>query len=266
MKKIFFVSSFIFLFFALGAQVSLDKKYNYSTSVVQFENGEYKYYLMDVPAEQCRIYNADHSIYKTIFFNIPNDWYLNDVKLISTTLFDSDAGLELVYTYYKYIPTADSYYYDYHTKIINEDGSEILNIEDGRYNYIFQTGEGIYKLFSYCFDYSLFPEKVWTNIYNLPNNSVSSFLINENKPDIWLNVFPNPATQTVKVAYTLPSNITEAKLHLLDNKGQAFNQFLIDNHTDNLSLDVTEMSSGVYYYFVEYGSTKTASKKLVIQK
>ena len=35
--------------FTLQAQVSLDKKYDYSTSMVKLETLGYKYYLMDVP-------------------------------------------------------------------------------------------------------------------------------------------------------------------------------------------------------------------------
>jgi hypothetical protein len=251
-------------FFALNAQVTLDKTYNYSASVIELETLGYKYYLMDVPNEQCKIYNLDHSLFKTINCNIPNNFYLTDIKFISENLFDSDAGIELLYTYSKYISTSTSYYYEYDSKIINENGTNILSIDGAQYNYIHKTAENTFKLFSYCFDYKQYPETVWTNIYNLQGTPIVSILEND-IPDVWMNAFPNPASQTVKVAYNLPENITSGKLHLIDNNGRQVEQFIIDQHSDHLALDVTRFNSGTYHYFVEYGNTKTSSKKLVIQ-
>ncbi len=265
MKKLIFTILGSLFLTATNAQITLDHKYEYSTSVVKLETLGYKYYLMDVPNGRCQIYNLDHTLFKTINCNVPTDFYLADLTYISEKVFDDDAGIELVCTYYKYIPTTNSYYYEYDSKIINEDGTQIKPIDGGRYIYIFQTEENTYKLFAYCFDYSVFPEKVWTNIYNLPGNPVFSAYLNDNKPEVLLNAFPNPASQTVKVAYDLPSSVETGKLHLFDNNGRAVDQFIVDHHTDHLELDVSKFRAGVYHYFIEYGITKTPSKKLVIR-
>jgi len=182
MKKLAVITAFLMIFLAVNAQVTFEKKYNYSASIVKLETLGYKYFIMDVPNSQCQIYNLDHSLYKTINCNVPNSFYLADIKFISENVFDNDAGIELLCTYYKYIPTQSSYYYEYDSKIINDDGSTILTIDGARYNYINQTGEGVFKLFSYCFDYSVFPETVWTNIYSLPGAPVVSIF--ENNPKI----------------------------------------------------------------------------------
>jgi hypothetical protein len=76
--------------------VTLEKKYDYSTAFVKLETQGYKYYLMDMPNAQCRIYNLGHSLYKTINCSVPNNCYLADIKYISEKVFDSDAGLELL--------------------------------------------------------------------------------------------------------------------------------------------------------------------------
>lgn len=265
MKKLIFINLFTAFFITLNAQVTLDKTYNYSASVVQLETLGYKYYIMDVPNEQCKIYNLDHSLFKTISCSVPSNFYLADIKYISENLFDNDTGIELAYTYYKYIPTQSSYYYEYDSKIINEDGSAIQTIDGARYIYVNKTGENTHKLFAYCFDYSVFPEKVWTNIYNLPGVPLTGLQLNENISDIYLNAYPNPATETVKVAYNLPENTTSGELLLVDNNGRLVKQFQVDNHTNYLALNISEYKSGVYHYFIEYGNTKTPSKKLVIQ-
>lgn len=263
MKKLISTSIFFLLILAISAQVTLDKKYEHSTSVIKLETLGYKYYLMDVPAGQCRIYNIDHSLYKTINCNVPNGFFLSDIKFISEKLFDTDNGIELLCTYYKY--NSSQAYYEYDSKIINEDGSQITFIDGALYNYINKTEENTYKLFSYCYDLSIFPEKVWTNIYNLPGTVVSALYLNNNSPKILLNAFPNPAVNTVKVAYTLPENVSDGVLHILDNMGREINKYVVDSHTKHLALDVTNFTSGVYHYFIEYQNTKTPSKKLIIQ-
>jgi len=112
--------------------------------------------------------------------------------------------------------------------------------------------------------FSVSPEKVWTQIYNLPGKPVSSVLLNENKPEVWLNAFPNPATQSLKVAYSLPQSINQGTLHLVDNTGRFVDQFIVDKHSDFLMLDVSRFQSGTYHYFIEYGNTKTPAQQLVI--
>ncbi len=262
MKKLISTSLFLGLFIVLNAQVTLDKKYEYSTSVVKFETLGYKYFLMDVPAGQCRLYNIDHSLYKTISCNVPGGFYLADIKFLSEKLFDSDSGIELLCTYYSY--NSAKAYYDYDSKIINDDGSQITFIDGGLYNYINETSENTFKLFSYCYDYSVSPEKVWTNIYSLPGTMVSAKSMNEESPGILLNAFPNPASNSIKVAYSLPENVSQGTLHLIDNSGRQVEQFTVDNHTDHLMLDVSRYESGVYVYFIEFGNSKTLAKKLLV--
>jgi len=263
MKTTTIFAIFFLLVYSLNAQVTLDKKYDYSTSVVKLETLGYKYYLMDVPLGQCRVYNTDHSLLKTINCNIPGGFYLYDIKFISEKAFDSDAGIELLCTYYKY--NSSKAYYEYDSKIINEDGSALVTIDGSLYNYINKTSETEYKLFSYCYDFSVTPEKVWTNIYSLPGSPTVNAMINNDKPDFLLNAFPNPASQSLKVAYILPENISQATLHLIDNSGKQVEQFVVDNHTDHLMMDVSRYQSGVYHYFIEYGNTKTPAKKLVVR-
>ena len=162
------------------------------------------------------------------------------------------------------VTTRQKLFNEYDSKIINEDGSQITFIDGGLYNYINQTGENTYKLFSYCYDYSVSPEKVWTNIYSLPGTVVSSRYLNKSG-EILLNAFPNPASQSFKVAYTLPENVTQGILHLVDNSGRQVEQFIVDNHTDHLLLNVSNFQSGVYVYFIEYENGKSTARKLVVR-
>ena len=80
-----------------------------------------------------------------------------------------------------------------------------------------------------------------------------------------LNLFPNPASDKVNVHYSLPQNVNEGILNIVDNNGKHINRYIVDNHTNYLTLDVTPYQDGIYHYFIEYDGTRTASKKLIIQ-
>jgi hypothetical protein len=265
MKQILSTLILMFSIVALYGQITLQKTYNYSTAVVKLETLGYKYYLMDVLASQVRIYNMDHSIFKTINCSVPNGYYLADIKYVSENLFNSDSQIELAYTYYKYVPTSSSYYYIYGAKVINESGSNLLTIDGAQYIYVNKTGETEYKLFAYCYDYSISPEKVWTNIYSLTGSLVSALNISGSQPDNFLKAYPNPATDIIRVEYVLPDDIKSARLNILDSNGKTVKNFLVDGHSDHLALNVNDLSSGIYLYYIEYDNFRTSSKKLIVQ-
>jgi hypothetical protein len=250
---------------ALFAQVTLQKTYDYSASIVKLETQGYKYYLMDVPNSQCRIYNMDHSIFKTINCAVPGGYYLSDIKYISESLFNSDSKIELAYTYYQYVETTSSYYYNYGSKIINENGSNILTVDGAQYLYAIKTGETSYQFFAYCFDYSVYPEKVWTNIYSLPGTLVATTNFLGGQSAVSMNVYPNPATDIIKLDYELPTNVKSANLNVVDASGRAVKNYQIDRHSDYLALSIGELSSGVYHYYIEYDNMHTLLKKLVVK-
>ena len=265
-KYVLTAGMFVCMVITLKAQVSLQHTYNYSTGVVKLETFGYKYFLMDVPASQCRIYNMDHSLFKTINCAVPANNYLADIKYVSQNLFDTDSDIELVYIYYEYIqPTADTYYYKYKSRVINENGSNILDINGARFIYVYKTGDNEYKLFAFCYDYSVWPELIWTNVYSLPGILVSTGELALRQPDLLLNAYPNPASDIIKLAYELPENIRIAKMNLLDSNGRMVRNFTVDDHTDHLELNVSDFSPGVYYYNIEYNNHRSSSKKIVIQ-
>lgn len=265
MKQIFSTLILTFLFAAVYGQITLQKTYNYSSSVVKLETSGYKYFLMDVPASQCRIYNMDHSVYKTINCTVPSGYYLADIKFVSEKLFNSDAQIELAYTYYKYVATANSYYYIYGAKVAGESGNTLMTIDGAQYVYVIKTGDTENKLFAYCFDYSVTPEKVWTNIYNIPGSLISALTSSGSQPDVFVNAYPNPASDVVKLSYELPVNVKSASLTVYDTSGRKVKNFAIDSHSDHIAMNVNDLAAGTYLYNIEYDNQRTIPKKIVVQ-
>jgi len=267
MNKLFLATGIIIcMVITVNGQLSLEQTYNYSVGVVKLETLGYKYFLMDVPNSQCRIYNLDHSLFKTINCAVPANNYLSDIKYVSQNLFDSDSDIELVYTYYEFVqPTETTYYYKYHSRVINENGSNMLDIDEARFIFVYKSGDIQYKLFAFCYDYSVWPELIWTKVYSLPGVYVSAETLASAEMDMTLNAYPNPASDVIRLTYQLPENTGVAKLNLMDSNGRMIRNFTVDDHIDYIELNVNGFSPGVYYYNIDYNNFRSPSKKIVIQ-
>lgn len=265
-KSILSAGIILCMVISVNGQLTLEQTYNYSVGVVKLETMGYKYFLMDVPNSQCRIYNMDHSLFKTINCSVPANNYLSDIKYVSQNLFDSDSDIELVYTYYEYIqPTETTYYYKYHSRVINENGSNLLDIDAARFIYVYKSGDTQYKLFAFCYDYSVWPEIIWTRIYSLPGVWVSAETMAYENPEMNLNAYPNPASDVIRLEYRIPENTGTANLNLMDSTGRLIRNFKVDNHTDHLDLNVSDLTPGVYFYNIEYNNLRSPSKKIAIR-
>ena len=188
--------------------------------------------------------------------------------MVSTKLFDTDDEVELLYIMSEYVPSNQSYYYKYESRIVNEDGSLILKVEGASYAEIIEIADNEAKLLIYSYDYSSYPYKTNTYIYNLDayasvNNPVN-FSVIPNSQNA-LKSFPNPAKDTITLSYSLPDNTQDATLNIMNINGKIMKSFTIDNHFENLKVDVSNFNSGVYFYTIATGNKITASSKFIVQ-
>lgn len=266
MKKSSFIILWIFFSVSVSGQLTLSESYNYSTSITKINDTDYKYFQMDVPAEQCRLYNPDFSLFKSINLNIPEGQWLYDIRFVSEALFHSDSNIELLYTYYKWFETnatSGEGYYIYHSKIINENGTELLDAPGALYSYVNQTGQDEYSLFLYIYDLSTDPYTIRTNIYKLPGKPQSQ---EDNKKSLYsIDSYPNPADDFIIINYQLPPNIESANLHLVDASGREQAVFKVDGFKDHLRLESKNFLPGIYFFFLENNGRKSDTKKIIIQ-
>lgn len=76
-----------------------------------------------------------------------------------------------------------------------------------------------------------------------------------------LNIFPNPARETVSIS----SEIERIqKIQLIDLQGREV-FYILDINKENVQIPVTEFSSGIYLVKITTSTGKTISKKLMIQ-
>lgn len=251
----------------LMAELQLEKTYTNSCSVTKINATDYKFFLMDDINNQCRMYNLDHSLYKTIDLSIPNSMSLYDVKYVTQDLFDDDSKIELLYVYYQYIATSTTEgYYKYYTKVINEDGTVLLNLTDAIYSDIKKVADDDYRLFIYSYDYSSWPYATTSNIYAfdgypyvLKSEEISA------RSAVLGEAYPNPAQEYVTIPYTLEATVNSAQMIIYSSSGQPIKSFEIDQQFSFLKIATRQFLPGQYVYTIVSDGEVTPGAKFIVQ-
>lgn len=241
-------------------QISLENNYSGSVGLTNLAISGYKYFQMDVANNQCRIYNPDHSVWKVIALSVPKDNYLYDVRYISETLFNNDAKVELVYTYYTYDTTL--FYYTYHSKVIDENGIELLDMPGCSYVNVVSAGTNTFKMMAYVYDYSVINWTLNTYVYALPGTLPFSEIPAEGESTLQ-SPYPNPSHSAFTIPYQLPDGVNTGEILLTDHMGKPVRNYKVDRNSSELTIGIDGLPSGVYYYRLTAGDKILSTGKLV---
>ncbi|MDI9563694.1 MAG: T9SS type A sorting domain-containing protein [Prolixibacteraceae bacterium] len=232
------------------AQVILEKTYDHSLTVTKINQTEYKYYLMDVGLRQCRIYNLDHTLWKTVNITLPGNYYLFDIKFVTQDLFNTDTSVELWYSAYEYTTQETG---RYTSGIINENGTVLASIPGGLYAYLNQAGEDVYKLAVYAYDNTVSPGTVKTHIFSFPGSSTAAAHVTAALGD----PYPNPTAGSITLP--LEAGSGNALLQVISINGQVLLEKTITGDPF-YRLNSSGWKPGIYSYRLfkegEYSETK----------
>lgn len=257
--KISAIIGFLLVSFPGLAQITPEKVYDYSLTSTRINQTEYKFYLMDVAAGQCKIYHTDHTLWKTITISLPANYYLFDIKFVTQNLFNSDADIELWYSAYEWIATGTSTgYYRYISKVVSENGNVLASIDGGAYAYIIQAGTDTYKLAVYAYDNSVSPYTIQTHIFSLPNPSSAASFVSA----ILADPYPNPASEYVNIPVNSDSD--GGLLQVFSSSGQVVAENRIHGGP-GFRLVTRGWSPGIYSFrIVKYGKS-TEVKQFIVR-
>lgn len=256
--KLFLTIFFIAILLRMAsAQFALEKIYDHSLTSTRINEAEYKYYLMDVTKSECRIYNLDHTLYKTISISLPNDYYLQDIRFVTQNLFNTDSSIELWYSAYNWVPVGNDGYYRYISKVINDKGNVLAYIDGGLYAYIIKSADDQFKLSVYAYDNSFWPGSVKTYIFNLPSTQTAAFyaMVRLNDP------YPNPATDALNIP--VPAGEVTGKIQVFSNTGQLVSESSLSGQS-LFRLNTTGWAPGTYTYRIVSHNSISESKKFVV--
>jgi hypothetical protein len=263
MRKIIATLTLIIAFSALSAQINHENTYNHSGTYTQLSVSGNKFFVMDFGLNQCRIYNTDHSLWKTINLAVPSNHYLYDIRFVSENLFTTDNSLSLIYIYYNYNTTGQ--YYTYTARIIRENGTELLNIPGCQYVYVHSLPDLGTKLVAYSFDYSTYPDYgIQTHVYSLPGQLPNSADLDIGALISMPDAYPNPAGSFITIPVSLPEGVSRCELIITDIRGQALKQLELNRETDQMLINTAHFPRGTYLYYLKTKGIRSEASKFIV--
>ena len=241
-----------------NSQITLEHTYTVSESssqvgVINLSSSGYKYSLWEAADSELKLYNLDHSLWKTI--NVPalsGFTLVGGFYNISEGLFNLNSQIEYVASYANYSATP----VQIHTKIIDENGNTIKDFPNRGFQQIVATASNTYKLI--LTDLNLIRE-----VYSLPGKSSTLIVPNTDNVAGLGNSFPNPATQKITIPYQLNNSSTTGLINIYDSTGKLVKSLIIDKSFNNIQLDLSNYSPGLYHYNIIIDGSKSISKSFV---
>lgn len=255
MKKIYLSIATILVSISLNAQITLENTYNgltyyASCKMINLNSGD-KYVFYDATINQLKLYNTNHSLWKTISIpTIPN-YTFHYYENISENLFNTNEQVECLITYYN--PTD----YNQHTALINENGSIAFIKLNSYFDGIKVTENNSYKL---LLSDALNNDKY---VYSLPGTSSNLGISNDEKT---LNIghsYPNPANQFITLPYEIKVKNTIGLVTIYDASGKVVESFKVDDTFNNIILDLSSYSAGTYHYNLIVNGIESNAKTFI---
>lgn len=79
------------------------------------------------------------------------------------------------------------------------------------------------------------------------------------------NPFPNPANQQTRINFQLPSDNSEARVMLRNLLGSVVKDFKVRGNETRLSINTSDLNSGLYFYSVMFENRILFTKKLIVR-
>ncbi len=247
-----------------SAQVTLEHTYGplmEGGKPVLFSSNGTKYVANDSGSNTIKLYNTDHSLWKSIPVPVPAGYKWLYTFLVSDNFFNTDNQIEAFVSWYQMgvSPIA------YKCAVISESGSVLHDLGNGFYAtpaYI----DGSHKLMV------LDPNGAsFTKVYSVPGElpcghcdaaGVGVPKVGMTTGSIAPTSVPNPGTGDVKVFYTLPENVYDARIVLSGIDGKIYNSYPVSAATNYITIDVSGLVKGMYIYTLSGDGMLPLSGKL----
>jgi hypothetical protein len=247
-------------------QITLEHTYSTvmpgaSGQFVLFSSNGTKIMMSDTGTNQVKLYNTDHSLWKTI--NVPaySGFRFTNSYLVSDNLFNSDNNIEMIVTYYGAAAT-------YKSVVIAEDGTVLADL-GGALFFSTHSVDGHYKLSA-----STLAAGAYTyDIYSLPgtlpcglcgNVGVTTPVHNNGGTGTLSDATPNPTTGGALISFTLPYGVSDANISITNAAGQIVQEIPVNGQSGQVHISTDNLSSGIYYYNYSDATINSEVKKLVV--
>lgn len=252
-------------------QVTLEQSYVVPQSqgerdvkIINLDRSGYKYCVKDAALNQVRLYNINHSLWKTVNITIPSGFTRWDVAYVSESLFNTDNSVEMLVSFHGNSQGLEK------GIILNENGNTLLTIDtaaiDADAPMVQTTGGSTYKLVVKC------GKSKWC-VYSLPGtipcdkcgNGLGVGMTNfPNGGGTLESPVPNPSKDMARIDYELPNGTRDGEIRIFDTQGRLVKSFKVDRTFNHITINNSDLSGGTYYYNLVAQGLKSETKRMVV--
>lgn len=213
------------------------------------------YTYFNTETKQVRLYKEDYFLYKSINIVPPVGYSILGVYLYSKDIATTDGKITFFIQFNNpdVISTNPNSYSS--LRLYNEDG---VIVKDFGYAYI--SSQSFHRISNNAYRLSIMryimptPVTYETDIYSLPGTAPVGIISQEyNNSNIF--PYPNPANSTITLPYKLNQGETSV-MRIYNLNGQLIENKQIDFIFDEILLNVSNYTKGVYFYEVNGKSNK----------
>jgi hypothetical protein len=220
-----------------------------------------KFYTLNLQAPIVNFYNLNHTFWKSLTFPVPTSNSTPEIFKISTTYFDNDTAIEIMY---RTIHVNNGILHETGF-IYKEDFGIVLRIDSCSYFYIDKQAGLSHKIFA---NISTFDDSNYfgTKIYSWREgiNRFTSIPKTDNALyDYDFEIFPNPSNNLITI-YSHNTNAEKLAIDITDTFGKNVYKFSDANidFSFKKNIDTSELQSGLYFIRITKGS-QSRTKKLL---
>ena len=248
----------------LKGQISLE--HSYTTNQLTYTNLKYsgeKYYLLDAENFKIKIYNLDHSLFKSLDIPVAYDGFTpTSIYHLSEGLFTNDNKLSFLTIF----SNTSNGSMQYKARISDENNTILAEIDDCSYGLPIQTKEEGAKLICYINNANYSQS---SKVYSLPGSvemKIENFKNNTAKEITLSKAYPNPSNGITVINYKLPNNEYSGIMEIYNIKGQLVRKYNVDKTFSSLHVSSAGLTSGVYNYILKTQTSISQAKQFVITK
>jgi hypothetical protein len=289
MKNLFLLLAVTFGF-QLQAQISLDHSYTGVGGVGLYLNklqaSGYKYTEVNTTTNLIKLYNLNHSLYKTI--TIPAVPGSKTIYYVTENLFDTDTLIEYVLVSQVTTPPSTlnpSPSTLQHLYVFKENGTQLFYQDSASFSGSTNFSNSSYITDNVFFDGTSTKMKISiqqgsmggaiarSEIYNLPGSlpciecspSVATGIKTYSSKEVPTVFYPNPVTDQLKLKYELPGNYKTAEIRIQDAQGKLIEVYKITNTFDFIYVP-SSYNGGLYLYSLVVDGEVIKTEKIIISK
>jgi hypothetical protein len=144
---------------------------------------------------------------------------------------------------------------------INKDSSSVAGDYSAHYEIHETIGVSIIEYTFYNMDNPSENIKVVLKFDTSPDGIDENILKNT-----WVSdIYPNPASNQINIDYSMPIDVNEASVKIVNLLGTVVKEDPIDTRASNMKMDIFDLKGGIYFYSIYINGEIYNTKKLIIR-